>query len=357
MKNKKIPFICLVVTFSGTKLPQSQLDEIQAEIYSDWGTFRERDIEINEKHKSGTEVYESKVTVNMKAASTAKVSPDGTAEYKADRTAVDNVRVMFADIIDYADLLNTRFEKSMAAGAFNLVSTEFDNKVLQQITPAISAKMEDATWNGATAAQQIAIAALTPGAGQGSISAGAQTLVAVMPTNMFNSLPATILYNNSQSKVVPGAGLGDYKKVTSIATVTAATIAAQYQLAFQTLQPIVLADPANPPVWFAPLAHRQFMRTANNSVGAASNKNFDFADNTLQSKVWFQGIEVKFKPLVGFMIIADPRYLKLLMDLISDISGMETGPVSDGAQQMWYKNVQSITTWITNQRYITLYGG
>jgi hypothetical protein len=53
------------ITFSGTKLPQSELAEIQAEIYADWGTFRERDIEINEGHKSGTEVYESKVTVNM----------------------------------------------------------------------------------------------------------------------------------------------------------------------------------------------------------------------------------------------------------------------------------------------------
>jgi hypothetical protein len=99
------------------------------------------------------------------------------------------------------------------------------------------------------------------------------------------------------------------------------------------------------------------MRTANNSVGAASNKNFDFADNTLQSKVYFQGIEVKFKPLVGFMICADPRFLKLLIDMISDISTMETGQVANGAQQMWYKNVQSLTTWVTNQRYITLYGG
>ena len=249
------------------------------------------------------------------------------------------------------------FEKSMQAGAFNLVSSEFDNKVLQYITPAISEQMESALWNGATSAQKTAIAALTPGSGQGSISSGAQTLVAAMPTNLFNSLPTTILYNNSQSKATPGAGLGDYKKVLSISSITSSNIAAQYQLLFATLDPKVLADPANPPVIYAPLAHRQLMRTANNSVGASSNKNFDFADNTLQSKVYFQGIEVKFKPLVGFMICADPRYLKLLMDLSGDISSLETGQVSDGAQQMWYKNVQAIQTWVTNQRYITLYGG
>lgn len=345
------------VTFSGTKLPQSSLEEIQSEIYADWGTFRDRDIFISEKHKSGTEVYESKVTVAMKAASASGVTADSNAEYKVDRTPVTNVRVEFSDIIDYTNLLDTRFEKSMAAGAFNLASTEFDNAVLQYVQPAISAKMESALWDGATTAQKTAIAALTPGASQGSISAGAQTLAAAMPTNLFNSLPATILYNSSQSKATPGAGLGDYKKVLSIATITSANIAAQYQLLFATIDPIVLADPANPPVIFAPLAHRQLMRTANNSVGAASNKNFDFADNTLQSKVYFQGIEVKFKPLVGFMICADPRYLKLLLDLISDISGLETGQVANGAQQMYYKNIQSISTWVTNQRYITLYGG
>ena len=345
------------VTFSGTKLAQSELAEIQSEIYADWGTFRDRDISIEEGHKSGTDVYESKVTVNMKAASSGAVSADGTAEYKAEKTPVTNVRVMFADVIDEETLLDTRFERSMAAGAFNLVSQEFDNAVLQFITPAISERMESALWDGATTAQKAAIAALTAGAGQGSISAGAQTLVAAMPTNLFNSLPATILYNDSQSKDTAGAGLGDYKKVLSISTITSANIAAQYQLLFATLDPKVLADPSNPPVIFAPLAHRQLMRTANNSVGAASNKNFDFADNTLQSKVYFQGIEVKFKPLVGFMICADPRYLKLLMDLVSDISSMETGQVANGAQQMWYKNVQSLTTWVTNQRYITLYGG
>ena len=347
----------MAVVFSGTKLPQTELKEIQSEIYSDWGTFRDRDISIDEGHKSGTDVYESKVTVNMKAATTGKVTADGTAEYAVEKTPVTNVRVMFSDIIDQSTLLDSRFEKTMAAGAFNLVSKEFDNAVMQYITPAISERMESALWDGATTAQQVAIAALVAGAGQGAISAGAQTLVAAMPTNLFNSLPATILYNTSLSKVVSGAGLGDYKKVLTIATITSATIAAEYGKLFGTLDPKVLADPKNPPVIFAPLAHRQYMRTANNSVGAASNKNFDFESDKLQSKVYFQGIEVKFKPLIGFMICADPRYLKLLMDLISDISSMETGEVGEGAQQMWYKNVQSLTTWVTNQRYITLYGG
>lgn len=346
----------MAIVFSGTKLPQSEIAEIQKEIYSDWGTFRDLDISIEEGHKSGTEVYESKVSVNMAAYSSAAIAA-GADTLTVERTPVTLTKVQFADVIDNNVLLDTRFEKTMAAGAFNLVSTEFDNAVLQDITPAIGSTMEDVTWNGATTAQKVAIAALTPGAAQGSISAGAQTLAAAMPTNLVNSLPATILYNASLSKATPGAGLGDYKKVLTIAAITSATIAAEYAKLYAVIDPKIIADQANQPVIFAPLAHRQLMRIANNSVGASSNQNFLFASDANDAKCFYNGIEVKFKPLVGFMIASPPKYLKVLMDLASDMAVLETGPMPAGAEQMWYKNVQSYATWVTNQRYIVLYGG
>ena len=346
----------MAIVFSGTKLPQSEIAEIQKEIYADWGTFRDSDIGIEEGHKSGAEVYESKVSVNMAAYSSGAISA-GSDTLTVGRTPVTLTKVQFADVIDNNVLLDTRFERSMAAGAFNLVSSEFDNAVLQDITPAIGATMEDVTWDGATTAQKAAIAALTPGAAQGSISAGAQTLAAAMPTNLVNSIPATILYNASQSKDTPGAGLGDYKKVLTIATITSSTIAAEYAKLYAVIDPKLIADQQNQPVIFAPLAHRQLMRIANNSVGAASNQNFLFASDANDAKCFYNGIEVKFKPLVGFMIASPPKYLKVLMDLASDMSVLETGAMPAGAEQMWYKNVQAFATWVTNQRYIVLYGG
>lgn len=346
----------MAISFSGTKLPQSELAEIQKELYSNWGTFRDMDVDIQENHKSGTEVYESKVSVNMAAYSSAAITA-GSDVLKVDRTPVVTTKVQFKDVIDYNTLLDTRFERSMAQGAFNLVSTEFDNAVLQDITPAISQAMENAVWNGATSAQKTAIAALTPNAAQGSISAGAQTLAAAMPTTLFNSLPATILYNYSQSKGTPGAGLGDYKKVLTISAITSATIAAEYGKLYAQIDPIVIADLNNQPVIYAPLAHRQLMRIANNAVGAAQQINFLFDSDKNDAKCYYNGIEVKFKPLVGFMIASNPKYLKVLMDLASDMSVLETGQMANGAEQMYYSNVQNIATWVTNQRYIVLYGG
>ena len=176
-----------------------------------------------------------------------------------------------------------------------------------------------------------------------------------MPTNLIDSIPAVLLYNASQAKVTPGAGLGDYKKVLSIATITAATIAAEYSKLYNTLDPKVLAN--EKVVIFAPLAHRQLMMTANNSVGAASNQNFTFSGDGMDAKAYYNGIEVKFKPLSGFMIAAPSKYLKLLMDLTGDVSRLEVDKQANGSDFYYYKNVQAYACWVTNQRYITLYGG
>ena len=342
------------IVIGGTKLPQTEIEEIQKEIYADWGTFRDGDVTINEGHKSGADVYESKVSVNMQAHSTGEVVA-GSDVLGVQKSVVNLTKIMFADTVNYETLLDTRFERSMAAGAFNTVSSEFDNKVLQDISPAISQTMENVTWDGATTAQKALIAGLTPGAAQGSISAGAQTLIAAAPTNLVNSLPAIILHNDSLSKDTPGAGLGDYKKVLSISAIDSTTIAAEYAKLFATLDPKVLANETIN--IYAPLAHRQLMMIANNSVGAASNQNFVFSGSGMDAKAYYNGIEVIFKPLVGFMIASPAKYLHILMDLASDLSHLETGMMANGSEEHFYKNVQAFATWCTNQRYITLYGG
>jgi hypothetical protein len=347
----------MAISFSGTKLPQSELAEIQKEIYADWGTFRDQDVMIEEGHKSGTESYESKVTVNMTAYSSAAIAA-GADTLVVGRTPVVLTKIQFKDTVDFNTLLDTRFEKSMKAGAFNMVSSEFDNAVLQDITPAIGQTMENVTWDGATAAHKGLIAALVPAAPQGSISAGAQVLIAASPTNLVSSFPATILENYSQSKTVPGPGLGNYIKVLTIAaSITSANIADEYAKMYAMIDPKVLAKKETEPVIFAPISHRQFMRIANNAVGAAQQVNFLFSSEANDSKAYYNGIEVKFKPLVGFMICSPPKYLKILMDLSGDLSGLETGRMANGAEQMYYANVQAYATWVTNQRYIVLYGG
>ena len=120
----------MAVAFSGTKLPQSQLAEIQSEIYADFGTFRDRDIFIDEGHKSGTDVYESKVTVNMRAATTGEVTADGASTYEVDKSPVTNERIMFS--LCWILVLKNQWQRERLT-LFRLSSTtRFYNTLLQQ---------------------------------------------------------------------------------------------------------------------------------------------------------------------------------------------------------------------------------
>jgi hypothetical protein len=343
----------MAISFLGGTTNQTELEKIQEELYAESFTFRDGLVEIDQGHKSGTDVYESSATVTASAATTTAVTATGDIALKANKTAVSLVSFQFEDTMDDNVLKGTRFERSMARGAFNVVSSEFDQKVLIQVSGAIGETVENMIWNGANAAQKTAIAALTAGAAQGNISAGAQTLAAAMPTNLVNSLPATILYNNSQAKATPGAGLGDYRKVLSIATVTAASIAAEYSKAYLASDSKIINSMTEKAEIFAPLADRQLIKTANNAVGAAQQVNFLVEGDNIS----YNGHKINFVPLVGFRIIAIPSYMKILCDLTSDVSSLEIDRMANGSRQRFIKNVQTMTTWVVGQKYITLYGG
>ena len=343
----------MAVNYTGGKENQTELEEITRELYAESFTIREGLIDIEEGHKSGADVYESSAEVAASAFSTGKVTATGDIDLNANKTSVTLSSYQFADTLDENSLKGTRFERSMARGAFNIVSSEFDQKVLIQVAPAIGETIENWIWDGATAATKTAVAAETAAATQGSISAAAKTAVAAMSTNYFDSIPARILYNDSNAKATAGAGLGDYKKVLSPATVTSASIAAEYAKIYGTAPSKVINSRGEMPKIFAPLGDKQLIKIANNAVGAAQQVNFLVEGD----KISYNGIEIVFVPLNGFRILAFPSYLKLLTDLASDVNTLKIGEVSDGAMQRYIKNVQTMTTWVVGQKYITLYGG
>ena len=348
----------MAINFTGSTRNHSELEEIVSEIYSNSGTFRDNIIDIQEGFKSGTDVYESRVTVAMTPLNTGGVVTTGNIGLNINRTPVSLLTYNYDDTIDSNVLKGTMLEKSMAAGAYNVISDVFDRKVLAYIAPAIGEDLENKIWNGATAATKASIAALVPGAGQGAVSTGAQALVAAMPVTLFDSLAAKIVFNNSQAKVVPGAGLGDYVKVAGIA-VTSANIASQYALLYAGAPEKVInsTNPSELSYIFAPRGDKQLIKIANNSVGAAQQVNFLIEGAGATEKIYYNGEEIRFVPLVGFRILTSGTFLKLLMDLTSDIASLEIDRMANGAMQRFIKNVGSIATHVTNQKYITLYNG
>ena len=343
----------MAITYTGTKTEAGEYAEIVQEIYADSPTFRGETIELVEGHKSGLDVYESSAEITFSAANYGPVTADNV-NLKAQKSIVNLKTFNVEGIIDESSLKGTRFEKSMKAGAYNVVSDEFDQKVLIQVQPAVGAKLESWVWNGATAATKAAIAALVPGAGQGSVSAGAQALVAAMPVTLFDSVPATMIYNDSQSKAVPGAGLGDYLKVAGT-TVTTANIVAEYVKKYNAIPNDVLVMTGDDaPVIFAPKAHYKLIKSVNRVQGAALQENF--VGNSFND-MYFNDVRIIFVDLAGFSIVAQKKNLKLVMDLLSDSSQLIIEKEANASTRRILKLINSMTTWIVKQKYNVLYNG
>lgn len=343
----------MAVSYTGTKTTQSEYPEIIQEIYADSPTFRGETIEIVEGHKSGMDIYESSADVTFSAANYGPVTADNVS-LKSQKSTVNLKTFNVEGIIDHQSLLSTRFERSMQAGAFNIISDEFDKKVLIQVQPSTSAKLEANVWNGATVETKAAIAALVAAAPQGSISASAKTLVAAMPTTLFDSIPATMLYNASQSKVVPGAGLGDYLKVAST-TITPSNIVAEYVKIYDAIPHDVLMQVGEEaPVIYAPKSHYKIIKSVNRAQGAALQENFIGNSFTDMS---FNDVKIVFVDLIGFVIAAQKNNLKLVMDLLSDSSELIIEKEANASTRRIIKIMNTMGTWVVKQKWNVLYGG
>lgn len=343
----------MALNYTGTKTEKGEYAEIVQEMYADSPTFRGETIELVEGHKSGLDIYESSAEITFTDANYGSVTTDNV-NLKTQKSIVNLKTFNVEGIIDESSLKGTRFEKSMKAGAYNVVSDEFDQKVLVQVTPAVGAKLESWVWNGATTATKAAIAALTPGAGQGSISAGAQALVAAMPTTLFDSIPATMLYNDSESKAVPGAGLGDYLKVAGT-TVTTANIVAEYVKIYNAIPDNVLVMTGDDaPVIYAPKGDYKLIKAANRVQGAALQENF--VGNSFND-MYFNDVKIIFVDLTDFRIVAQKRNLKLVMDLLSDSSQLIIEKEANASTRRILKLINSMTTWVVKQKWNVLYNG
>ena len=148
----------MAINYTGTKEERGEYAEIVSEIYADSPTFRGETVELVEGHKSGMDIYESSASVEFTDANYGQVTTDNV-NLKSQKSIVNLATFNVEGIIDEVSLKGTRFERSMKAGAYNVVSDEFDKKVLIQVQPAVSAKLESWAWNGATAETKALIAA------------------------------------------------------------------------------------------------------------------------------------------------------------------------------------------------------
>jgi len=87
------------------------------------------------------------------------------------------------------------------------MSSEFERVVIGGLYgKKVSLAAENEFWNGATAATQTAVAALTAGTGQTSVGAAEKTLVAALTASQTDGIVVKMIYNASNDTLTAGVG-------------------------------------------------------------------------------------------------------------------------------------------------------
>lgn len=298
--------------------------------------------------KEGSVWTETSQSVTEKAYTGDAVSDD------TNLAMVDNkiiyAKTVFEQIIKQNTLTNTIFAEDMGVGAEKVRSKTFEDLATKSFSGAIANQQMINRWQGATTATKAAIAALTPGAGQGSISAATQAKIAALPTALRDGFFASMVYNTWRANAV--ASLGEYIKVDGT-TITASNIDAEYAKVYAAIPADVLADTDRPVVFEVPLNHRQLAIQSNKLRGATIEPNFVIEGD----KVTYNGVPVSFVNLPANVIIAHPsKALFINADAVSeDANFMEIGQQANGSDHVYFKNVYSYAHAIQNQARNVLY--
>lgn len=298
--------------------------------------------------KYNTIITEADVTVTGQAYTGDALSASGGPTIK-DRVALPK-KVEYKYTFKMETLRNTRFNRDMADGAWQIDSNEFASEVLALTGPKVSADAQLKFWAGFSSTTKTAIAGLTPGAGQGSISASAQTAVAGYTADPagVDGVLSRVLYDST--------ALGAYIKVAGT-TVTAANIAAEYAKIFAAI-PAESLEQDEQPKMYAPYAHRQLILTANNTVGSAQQINFLVEGSGANEVISYNGVVIEFVPIpTGFVYVNRPSVIFWSTDSTDDYAKFEVGRVANDGDLMFCRSIYTLDATVMNQNRGVLYGG
>lgn len=280
--------------------------------------------------------------VTLQAYSSGAPTSQGT--FNLVDTSVTPTKVMFYHEFDPNTLRPSRFKRSMKPGAWEMMSTEFERTVLAAYGKEVSLDAETKWWSGILAATKTAIAALTPGTGQGSVGAAEQTWAAAQTATQFDGVVAKMIYNNG--------ALGTRVKVAGT-TISSTNVATEYGKVYAAIPAVVLAQ-TEKPFLYAPYSHKQFINIFNVS---ATYRDL-FSVDIKADKYFYNGIEIKFVPVPENCIIAAlPSNLIWCTDLVADINKMEINKIANNREDMFVKHIFTIAAHVARQSNNVLYLG
>lgn len=307
---------------------------------------------FNEGIKANTIISEASLTATAQLYTGNALSSSGSLTV-ADR-AVTPLKLEYKQTFLDEALRSSRFNRDMKKGAWEIESNEFASTVLGMYGNAVSADAESKFWGAISSATKTNIAALPPGAGQGSMTAATQTAVAALTADAtgMDGVFAKLLYDNS--------ALGGYIKVTGT-TVTSSNIAAEFAKIYAAIPANVLENTVagSECVIYAPRAWKQLIKVANNAVGAAQQINFLVEGSGADEIIFYNGVEIFFIPTPNnLMAYANSRdAISWNTDLVDDVTRVEIGKVANDGDLRFLRTIYTLGAHVTRATNGVLYGG
>lgn len=290
------------------------------------------------------------------ASATLQAYTSGAPTTAGDLTAFDvkvtPTKVQFYQEFDPQNLRYSRFKRSIKPGAWELLSTEFEQMVIGGLyAKQVSLALENQYWNSVTSATQTAVAALTAGTAQTSVGTAEKAKIAALSAGQIDGIIAKMVYNDSNASAT--AGVGTRIKVVGT-TVTYSNIKAEYDKIYAAI-PAVALNETEKPVIFAPKSHKQMIVQANN-VTTDYTKPFN-ADASFEN-IYFNGLKVEFVPTPENVVIAAHKtHLVWCTDLVADVNTMEINKIANNQEKMFLKNNMTLAAHVVNQKFNVLYIG
>lgn len=338
----------MAITYNKVDIRGVAAEPIFEEILFENNTVANDLVTFEDDIKAETIFTEAKATAVLQAYTCGVPTSAGSLDLFDSIVTPD--KVMFYQEFCPDTLRFSRFKRDMKPGAMNTMSNEFERLLIGGLyAKQISLAYENAFWNGVKTATQTAIGALTPGAPQNSLGATEKTLIAGLTPGLTDGVIAKMLYNNSNATQT--AGLGGRIKVVGVAN-TAANIKQEYAKIFAAIPAQVLNGNEKPMI-YAPYSDRQLIIEANN---VTSDFNRPFQVNDAATDFAFQGIKIVFVPIpVNVKIAALKSHIIWATDLVSDFNAIEIDKIANNRDDMFIKNVATLTAHVANQKYNVLY--
>ena len=340
----------MAITYNSVNYRGKAAEPIVEELLFENATIAKSLVTFEEDVKAETIFTEATATATLQAYTSGV--PTSAGSLTAFDVAVTPTKVQFYQEFDPNTLRFSRFKRDMKPGAWEIMSSEFEQLVIGGLyAKQISNAFENEFWNGATSATKTDVAALTAGTGNASVGAAEKTKVAALATSQIDGILVKMIYNDSNASAT--AGVGTRIKVAGT-TLTAAVLKVELDKVYAAI-PAATLNAAEKPSLYLPRSVKQMIVQANN-VTTDYTKPFD-ADAAYEN-IYFNGLKCEFVPLPENVVIAALKsHLIWATDLASDVNVMQLDKIALNREDMFLKNNMTLAAHVVNQKFNVLYVG